>query len=534
MASAPEKSTRLQSLFPGDGKPPYVHLRESTTTFSRPMGTNELFYNLIRGPRGYLDSFSIVPLACSGEHTTTDDEVVQAYAALRLRHPLLASKVAYSTTQLPELVYTSPLTQAHALREARAQIEFHAFHDQGTSTEALHDHWFSVKPEDALDLRNGTCSLYWGRDIDTRSGKYILGLMTPHFITDGRCRLNLVRCMLELLASPGRAQRELAAHFAGKTPIVGIPPALNDLCPSMDDTSPSELAKAKAAFDDLVKFRSKPLSGLVPDVPISEDDPQPRFVRQTWSTDDTTRILKACKAQGVTITHLASVAGAFASVQRPRAAHVNEGFSDEDSYYFECLSALDLNTKVPRVTSNGEMETATRLIMYPVVMSVPRAAALESTGSDALWDAARQYKKRSDTFVNSPYFWHFCRFYDARIEDENYVYRAQMMPGKPILPYMSSLGNLKSVLPVRYPIQTAHVNGNTNGTASHSAEIRILDQISSGKADPRVANFLMYTFDDRLNLQFKWDACRTSDGLIDSWFSRIVEIISQVADEGAT
>ncbi|TFY65031.1 hypothetical protein EVJ58_g2232 [Rhodofomes roseus] len=511
MASAPEKSTRLQSLFPGDGKPPYVHLRESTTTFSRPMGTNELFYNLIRGPRGYLDSFSIVPLACSGEHTTTDDEVVQAYAALRLRHPLLASKVAYSTTQLPELVYTSPLTQAHALREARAQIEFHAFHDQGTSTEALHDHWFSVKPEDALDLRNGTCSLYWGRDIDTRSGKYILGLMTPHFITDGRCRLNLVRCMLELLASPGRAQ------------------PLNDLCPSMDDTSPSELAKAKAAFDDLVKFRSKPLSGLVPDVPISEDDPQPRFVRQTWSTDDTTRILKACKAQGVTITHLASVAGAFASVQRPRAAHVNEGFSDEDSYYFECLSALDLNTKVPRVTSNGEMETATRLIMYPVVMSVPRAAALESTGSDALWDAARQYKERSDTFVNSPYFWHFCRFYGA-IAIENY-----MAQGKPSIPYMSSMGNLKSVLPIRYPIKTAHiahVNGTTNGTTSHSAEIRILDQISAGKVDPRVANFLLHTFDDRLKLQLKWDARRTSDGLINGWFSRIVEIISQVADEG--
>ncbi|KAH9830503.1 uncharacterized protein C8Q71DRAFT_862512 [Rhodofomes roseus] len=530
MASAPEESTRLQSLFPADGKPPYVHLRESTTTFSRPVGIDELGYILVRGPRGYTDSFSIVPLACSGEHTITDDEVVQACAALRLRHPLLASKVVYSTTQLPELVYTSPLTQAHALREARAQIEFHAFHDQGTSTSALHDHWFSVKPEDALDLRNGTCSLYWGRDIDPRSGKYILGFMTPHFITDGRCRLNLVRCMLELLATPGRAQRELAAHFAGKTPIVGIPPSLGDIYPDMSDTAPSELAKAKAAFDDLVKFRSKPLSGIVPDGHISEDNSQPHFVRQTWSVDDTTRILKACKAQGVTITHLASVAGAFASVQRPGAAHLNEGSSDEDSYYFEFSSALDTNTKIPRVTSNGEMETATRLLMYPVVISVPRAAALESAGSDAFWDAARQYKERSDTFVNSPYFWHFSRFYGA-IAIENYM---AQKAGRPIVPYMSSMGNLKNVLPIRYPIQKAHADGTTNGTASHSAEIRILDQILAGKVDPQVANFLLYTFDDRLNLQFKWDARHTSYGLISGWFTRIVEIISQVADEDAT
>ena len=245
------------ALFPTDGKPPYACLRESTTTYSRPLGRNEMGYVLVRGPRGYADSFTIVPLACSGGLTIADDEVVDACAALRLRHPLLASKVAYSTEKPPEIVVHAPMTAAHALREARAQIEFHVFHDQDAATEALRDRWLSATPEDALDLRNGTCLLYWGRDVDPRSGTYILGFMTPHFITDGKRRLNLVRCMLELLTTPGRAKRELAAHFAGETPIVDLPPSLEGLLPEMGPPNLSEIGKAKAAFDELVKYRNK-------------------------------------------------------------------------------------------------------------------------------------------------------------------------------------------------------------------------------------------------------------------------------------
>lgn len=245
------------SLFLTDGKPPYAHLRESTTTYRRPLGQNEVGYAIIRGPCGYFDSFSIVPFTCSGGHTITDDEVTQACAALRLRHPLLASKVAYSTESLPEFVVHSPMTEAHALREARAQIEFRTFHDHEAATEALRNRWFSATPEDALDLRNGTCSLYWGRDIDPRSGRYILGFMTTHFVTDGRRRLNLVRCMLELLAAPGRAKEELAAYFAGQTPIVDLPPPWEALFPEMGALNVSEMGKAKAAFDELIKYRSK-------------------------------------------------------------------------------------------------------------------------------------------------------------------------------------------------------------------------------------------------------------------------------------
>ncbi|KAH9934970.1 uncharacterized protein B0H18DRAFT_951458 [Fomitopsis serialis] len=484
MVSAPAKES-APMLFPSDGKPPYVHLRETTLTFSRPLGGNELGYVLLRRTRGYYDSFTIVSLVCSGGHTITDDEVVQACAALRLRHPLLASKVAYSTMEPPTLVYTSPLTEAHAVREARAQIEIHAFHDQDASTETLRDQWLYANPEEALDLRNGTCSLYWGRDTDSRSGKYILGFMTPHFITDGRRRLNLVRCMLDLLATPGRAAHELAAHFSGKMPIVEIPPAWESLCPDMRTTDPAELAKAKEAFDELVKFRSKP-----------------RFVRQIWSTEETKRILKACKAHGVTITHLANIASAFATVQHPGAADRNGVPRDEDSYYFEFSQAIDLSAKVPRLSNNGEMRRpfACRQIGRPG----------RDLGCRAPIQGAERRLREVTLLLALQWFLRCDRF-------ENYM---AQMTGKPFVPYMSSLGDLKSILPIRYPVQLPHVNGDVDGSTSHSAEVRILDQITSGKIDPQVSSFLMYTFDESLNLQFKWNAGRSS--------------YSQVADDEGT
>ena len=193
-------------------------------------------------------------------------------------------------------------------------------------------------------------------------------------------------------------------------------------------------------------------------------------------------------------------------------------------HYFEYSQAFDVNAKVPKFTSLGEIETAVRIVIYPVVIAVPRADTTESATHQTIWAAARQFREQNAAFVKSPYFWHFCGFYGP-MAAENYM---AQMAGRAFMPYMSSMGDIKSVLPIRYSVQRPKTNGAANETAS-DFEIRILDQISAGKIDPSVANYLMYTFDERLNLQFKWNAGRTSDALITGWFDRVVEIISQVA-----
>lgn len=244
---------------PTNGLPPrapHMHLQETALTFSRPMAASEFSYIIVRGRYGYGDSYTVVQLASTGEHIITDDEVVHACASLRLRHPLLASKVNFNSPTIPELTFTSPLTQAHAVRAARAQIEFHTFDNQDAAAAALCEQWLSTGAEDVLDIRDATCSLYWARSVDAKAGQYIFGLRTAHFIIDARRRLNVVRCFMDLLTTPGRAHKELEAHFSGTTPLVEMPPTLESLIPK-SELSDTEAAKAKAKFDDLVMFMDK-------------------------------------------------------------------------------------------------------------------------------------------------------------------------------------------------------------------------------------------------------------------------------------
>ena len=237
-------------------QPPHAHLTETVLTFSRPLGNNEFSWVRVRGQLGYADSYTIALLSCTGSHAIADEEVVAACATLRLRHPLLGSKVTFSSAHFPELSFTAPLTESHALRSARAQIEFHTFDDQDAAAGALSNLWMSTLADEVLDIRDATCSLWWGKSAEPAAGTYVFGLRTTHFITDGRRRLNLVRCFIELLASPGRARMELAAHFAGKTPRVGMPPALESLWSKVEH-SDEEVTRAKVAFGEIVKYIDK-------------------------------------------------------------------------------------------------------------------------------------------------------------------------------------------------------------------------------------------------------------------------------------
>ena len=185
----------IQALMP--------RMPEIAHTVNRPLSTGEVMYAISRRGGGMADPSTIVSLVCTKGHIVTDDEVILACAVLRLRHPLFASSLTLIGS--PHFTVNSPMTQTHAVRAAKEQIEFHTFDDQDTAVLALRDAWLAFDPDHALDARERTCALWWGRDADPRSGKYILGLITTHFVTDNRRRLNLVRQFLELIASPGKA-----------------------------------------------------------------------------------------------------------------------------------------------------------------------------------------------------------------------------------------------------------------------------------------------------------------------------------------
>lgn len=213
-------------------------------------------------------------------------------------------------------------------------------------------------------------------------------------------------------------------------------------------------------------------------------------------------------------------------MQRTADGAISGHPSEDDPYYFEFSQALDINAKVPRLSNSGEVETAVRIITYPIVICVPRSTATEAKVKHAVWDVALQFQQRTDDFVKSPYFWHFIEFYlPMRAE----VYLSHMA-GKPFMPYMSSLGDVKSILPTRYPVRRAQAEGDSANGSADSAEVVIEDAVPTiVRVDPQVTTSLLYTFHDKLQLQLRWNAGRTSDALMNDWFGRVVEIVSQAS-----
>lgn len=244
-----------------------------------------------------------------------------------------------------------------------------------------------------------------------------------------------------------------------------------------------------------------------------------------WSQEETSSILRACKAQGVTITALVNAAGALASVRDPSELAISP---TDDAYYFEFSQAIDLNSRVPYISTNGEVETAVRILDYPVIIRVPSAIAHSTNVSSSVFDVAREFKARNAEFVQSPYFWQFLDMY-LPLQSQRYASNLSST-SKPLMPYMSSLGDLKTLLPARYPVRFPEVNG--HGAGGHSpAEVIITDQITASRMDPQMASFLLYTFDGKLHLQFKWNAGRLSEACIDAWFERTLNIISGVSTD---
>ena len=241
-------------------------------------------------------------------------------------------------------------------------------------------------------------------------------------------------------------------------------------------------------------------------------------MRKIWSAEETARILRACKAHGVTITHLVNIAGALASVV-PGTKTAN----DAPSYCFDFVQAVDLAAKTAS-EAEVEMETVVRIDLYPVILNVPRSAVTESANDPArVWEIARQFKERNDQFLKSPYFWHCLPMHTPRIIDS---YKAKLA-GKPALPFMSSLGDLKTLLPARYPIQPTTPS---SAVAATGAEICITDNWTSGRIDPLSFASHLFTFDDRLHLQCRYNVSRTSGTVVSHWFDHLVEIVTRVAE----
>ena len=214
---------------------------------TRPLGLTERYFLRMRGERGCADPFLIVSVDGTSTTPVSDADVCAAWAALRLRHPLLAARII-PTKPGYEFAYAPPTTAAHALRQVRAQLEFANVGKDRLegAADSLRARWGGVDPSETIDLRDSTCTVAW---YASGEGKYLLGLQASHTVADAFGLLGLARQLLELLSAQGAAEREILQHVASPRSMAHT---LEEIIPGPEQSSEEDQETSRRVYDKLM------------------------------------------------------------------------------------------------------------------------------------------------------------------------------------------------------------------------------------------------------------------------------------------
>ncbi|KAF9815812.1 hypothetical protein IEO21_04324 [Rhodonia placenta] len=500
----------------------------SAQVVSRPFGITERYFLDIRGPHGYSDPFITISIdTSSGTARISNEQVVLTWAAIRLRHTLLASRVQ-STPQGPSFVYLPPLTKAHALRQARMNIDFEEDSDRATWLGALHNRWWGNALDDVLDIRSEIYKLAWLEEAGHEPGgerRYAFGIQTTHFAVDGLGMCDVAGQFTELLADPGRAEAELDEYFANPKPR--LPDAYENLLPEPDAAFPEEKQKALEAYKALMASGNDPsVTGILPDGNSKDENVEPNIIRYAWSEEQSRAIVAACKKHHVTVTQLACAALVVA------AAEARPG-RDIQNPIFKHHLPIDL---WPRARSDPR-GIAVRMAHYPMFIRAPSLAGLNTKEGlhAAILEVAKQCKDGHAGVVNSPYFWHIIRHYllDCQRMIDSLAADAPILDKIPFFPLFSSMGDLNKLVPGT--LRAIPPPETTVGAAFHpdsrsEGEIRVPDVTVNLKVAPALAIVHVWTFNKKMTIQFKHNKAWATPEVVDPYLERIVEILTSFSE----
>ncbi|KZT08741.1 uncharacterized protein LAESUDRAFT_757454 [Laetiporus sulphureus 93-53] len=488
-----------------------AHLADSSLSCSRALGATERSWLAERGVHGYTDFFTIIQLVCPSGPPIDDSEIIHAYALLRLRHPPLASRLSHSGS-VPEFEYKSPQTEARALQEAAAHVEFGTFEDRDAAVVALRTRWLSIDRHHVLDVRASMSSIFWMRSARASVRQYVLGLRTAHFVADIRRQLGIMREFVELLSSSGQLKAEIRVHLKTSRPGSMLPPPLETRIPDIASSSVEELKKGEDAFLKWMEPMPVPTCGLVPDGTADENKYDGRVLRHILSRQDTARIARACRANGTSITQMVLAAIAIAGVS---ADPSHPSVTAKDALFSNITLPMDLSPHIRSSSVNRDnLVILTR--MYPMLMRVPRFIDSSAPDYRAVWRVAQECKQRYEAFVRSPYFWHLSWHGDRYTSAWN-----TPTVGEPFLPMLSSLGDCSKLLPLSY---SRAANG-CEAADPRSRELSIRDMETGGKIN---TIFGLWTFDGRLNMQLTYNGARISSGIVEPYLRRVVDVVMRV------
>ncbi|KAJ7631066.1 hypothetical protein FB45DRAFT_747482 [Roridomyces roridus] len=482
-------------------------------SLERPLGDTEVSYFLPSRESGVNDMYLHLGFRAPPE-IMRRNRVSLVWAILRLKHPLLASRVEMHSYKDIRFVYMTPESVLEALESADASLEY-----RSQTKDDLIDTYLNGP----RTLANERLSYLIISQVEEQEFDFLL--CATHFLGDGMALHQFANDFFSLLAS-GRADEDLESMLTeewygrwggNKHDSVGVslPASLEERLPPM---SPGRFCRAVSRVD-YAKSQEKLIGGQ--SFPRRSGHPR-KTVVPTISIDPerTKQILKKCKAQS---TSISSAMFAICNIAWART----------------CNGSLELPTMMYSALNLRPVLTASKALndsyWYLCIgyFNVVLPSFIPHSGSDAeiekiFWHRARVAKNQSARAAKSAML--VSRSYEMALERGQRARRFAREDDE------KALGIWKAPPPSppvasNKPPSTALIGlsllGNLDGTYKHSAFPSVkLHTLTTGSRQ-RAAGMLLfaYTFVSRLWISLGYDQGGFEPSTVERFWGNVVSAV---------
>ncbi|KAI3622817.1 hypothetical protein WG66_015716 [Moniliophthora roreri] len=265
--------------------------------FERQLGDTEVSYFLPSREDGVNDMYLHLGFHAP-EHIARRSRVSLVWAILRLRHPLLASAVSMKNYDDIKFVYECPSSVEDALERANDNLAYQSF-----SKDEMLD-WYLNGPR---TLSNERLSYLVVSQVPTdetsAKANYDICICATHFLGDGMALHTFANDFFQLLCNNGEdelrglLQKEWILRCHEVDPECALPRSLEERLPSQ----PRSRFYQAASRIDFQRSQDRLIGGHT--FPKRSGNPRHTIVPTvSFDEDRTKKILKNCKAHGVSIS----------------------------------------------------------------------------------------------------------------------------------------------------------------------------------------------------------------------------------------
>ncbi|KAG6911271.1 hypothetical protein DXG01_002110 [Tephrocybe rancida] len=467
--------------------------------FERPLGDSEFAF-FPASKDGLGDMFLHLAFRAP-QANVRQERVLNAWAVLRNRHPLLACNVTEEEANAPRFSFLAPAGMEDALNEARDALYFR--HD--SKEELISGYMNGQRTLSNIHLSYLVISSPNLASLSTKDNEasdecdYDLFMCAPHFTGDGTSLHQCTNDLLALLASSSSDEDLLASIDLAQSWIDRLPPAFETRCAVPRGQFPKGVSKV-----NFLMAREKEIGGHR--FVRQQRAPQKTiFVERVFDENQTKTILKRCKANGVTINHaIEAVCGAaWAKVVNASNEHSKDVFKNPVMIY----TAINLRSHL--LPSPIPDPTYWFLALTYFTLVLP--SFLPSSQS-AFWLRAKSAKAQTHKTVHSPLLVH--RALEMASERAS---RARNAP-QPVVDIPKLLDNVPgNLLPGPAPsaaLLGLSLIGNLDATYIRSSypQFVLKDVTTASRQKAGGILLLVHTFGGRLWLQMFYDKEGFGDG----------------------